>query len=62
MAVCIALQVNYPSNQEEQETHAQQHGRLLVDLRQRVGMDKDRSMSACHPLEQRGETEDVTVL
>lgn len=49
LAVGAALQVDYPSNHEEQEAHAEQHGGLLVDARQWVRMDHDPSVSACHP-------------
>lgn len=53
LAVRTALQVDYPSDQEEQEAHAEQHGGLLVDVRQWVRMDLDPSMSACHAPEQK---------
>lgn len=54
LAVRAALQVDYPSDQEEQEAHAEQHGGLLVDVRQLVRIDHNPPLSASHPLEQRG--------
>lgn len=48
-AVRIALQVDYPSNQKEQDAHAEQHGGFLVDVRQWVRIDHNPSWVG-HPL------------
>lgn len=58
VAVGTALHVQYPSNQKEQEPHAEQDGRLLVDMRQRVRMDQvDLSMSAGKSLREKRRAE-----
>lgn len=51
LAVCAALQIDYPSNQQEEEAQAEEHGGLLVDGRQRVWTDHNLSRSAFRPLE-----------
>lgn len=47
LGVRTASQVHYPSNQKEQEAHADQGDGLLVDVRHQV--QRDHSPSAWHP-------------
>lgn len=48
LAARTAGPVEHPSNQEQQEAGAQQHGRLLPDVRQRVVMENQAA--ACRAL------------
>lgn len=47
---CAALEVNEPSNQEEQEAHTEHGDRLLLDVWQEDQRNNVSSGSACHPL------------
>lgn len=60
LVVHTALQVDYPSNHKEQDAHTQQHGGLLVDVRQLLLRDHNWSMSTCHPLEQKEDRDSFT--
>lgn len=50
-AVCAALHVDDSRDEEEQEDHGKQHGGLMVDGQQWVGMDRILSLSAPVPLQ-----------
>lgn len=50
-AVRAALHVDDPRDEEEQEDHGKQHGGLMVDGQQGMGMDRILSLSAPVPLQ-----------
>lgn len=58
LAARTAGPVEHPSNQEQQEAGAQQHGRLLPDVRQRVVMENQAA--ACRAPEQEDPVEVVS--
>lgn len=50
-AVRAALHVDNSRDEEEQEDHGKQHGRLIVDGQHGVGMDRILSLSVPIPLQ-----------
>lgn len=50
-AVCAALHVDDSRDEEEQEDHSKQHGGLMVDGQQGLGMDHILSLSVPIPLQ-----------
>lgn len=50
-AVRAALHVDDSRDEEEQEDHSKQHGGLMVNGQQGVGMDRILSLSASVPLQ-----------